>query len=179
MVEITKKYIFRQSLWIFLLTALTLPLGYLIKILYVRTFSIEEFGLIFSIIGLITLVSIFNDLGFSETLKYYATRFYEKKQYSKIKESIMFAFLVQGSIAIILSLAFWFLAPIMSKYYFKSPEAIWALRTFLLYFIFLNLSKPLIQLFQATHNYLFYALSEFIRQTVILGLSALILFFPN
>ena len=87
MVELTKKYLLRQGFWIYLFTFLAAPLGYLIRILYARTLSVEEFGLIYSIIGFIALISIFNDLGFSETLNYYATRFYEKKQYAKVKGS--------------------------------------------------------------------------------------------
>lgn len=177
MVDITKKYLLRQGFWIYLFTFLAAPLGYLIRILYARTFSLEEFGLIYSIISFMALVSIFNDLGFSETLNYHATRFYEKKQYSKVKGSFIFALLMQGGTAIILGVLFWFLSPWLAENYFKSPDALWVFRGFLMYFFFFNVSKPVIQLFFATHNYLVSSMAEFIRQLIIIFLSILIFFF--
>lgn len=177
MVELTKKYLLRQGFWIYFFTFLAAPLGYLIRILYARTFSVEEFGLIYSIIGFIALISIFNDLGFSETLNYYATRFYEKKQYGKVKGSFIFALMMQAGTGIILGILFWFLSPWLAEHYFKSPQAINVLRAFIMYFFFYNVSNPLIYLLHATHNYLISPLSEFSRQFIILLFSFLLFYF--
>ncbi|MFT4303338.1 MAG: flippase [Candidatus Woesearchaeota archaeon] len=179
MVELTQKYLIRQGLWIYLFTFLAAPLGYLIRILYARTLSVEEFGLIYSIIGFIALISIFNDLGFSETLNYYATRFYEKKQYGKVKGSFIFALMMQAGTGILLGILFWVLAPWLAENYFKSEVAINVLRAFIMYFFFFNLSNPLIQFYVATHNYLFLPLSEFIRSILIFTISFLIIFYYN
>jgi O-antigen/teichoic acid export membrane protein len=177
MVNLTKKYLIRQGFWIYLFTFLAAPLGYLIRILYARTFSVEEFGLIYSIIGFIALISIFNDLGFSETLNYYATRFYEKKQYAKVKGSFIFALLMQGGTAILLGILFWFLSPWLAEHYFRSPLALNVFRAFIMYFFFYNVSMSLIQLLHATHNYLISPLSEFLRQFIILFLSFALFYF--
>lgn len=177
MVELTKKYLLRQGFWIYLFTFLAAPLGYLIRILYARAFSIEEFGLIYSIIGFIALISIFNDLGFSETLNYYATRFYEKKQYAKVKGSFIFALLMQGGTAILLGILFWFLSPWLAEHYFKSPLALDVFRAFLMYFFFFNISTSIMQLLHATHNYLMSSLSELLRQIMIVLLSVLLFYY--
>jgi len=177
--EINLRYLLKQTFWVYIFAYLAAPLAYLIRILYARSFSVEEFGLIYSIMGIIGLISIFNDLGFTETLNYYATRFYEKKQYSKVKGSLIFAFLMQGGTALLLVLTFYFLSPLLAEYYFKTEIAVSTFRWFLLYFLFLNISKPFIQLFMATHNYYYGMFAEFFRTFVILLLSSLILFYPG
>ena len=177
--EINIKYLLKQTFWVYLFAYLAAPLAYLIRILYARSFTVEEFGLIYSIIGIIGLISIFNDLGFTETLNYYATRFYEKKQYAKVKGSLVFAFLMQGGTALLLVFCLYFLSPWLAANYFKTAIAVSTFRWFLLYFLFMNISKPFIQLFMATHNYSYANFAEFFRTLIVLLLYSLILFYPR
>ncbi|MFH1424510.1 MAG: oligosaccharide flippase family protein [archaeon] len=175
--KIDKRYIFKQTFWMYTFAYLAAPLGYLIRVIYARSFAVEEFGLIYSIIGLISLISIFNDFGFTETLNYHATRFYEKKEYSKVKGSLIFAFLMQCSTALILALLFYFLSPYLAEHYFRTEIAVSTFRWFLLYLIFFNISRPIIQIFVATHNYYYGNLAEFLRNVMVLVLSGLMIFY--
>ncbi|MCB9358477.1 flippase [Candidatus Woesearchaeota archaeon] len=173
------KTIIRQAFWIYLFGYLAAPLGYLIRIIYARQFSLEEFGLIYSIIGLLTVISIFNDLGFTETMSYYSTRFFEKKQYGKVKGSMIFAMIMQVGTAILIAGALYFLAPILADAYFKTEIANLTLRWFLLYLIFYNLTMPVIQLFMVTHHYYYQNLAEAIRLGFITIMALMMLWLPS
>jgi len=171
------KSLFKKTASVYFLTYLAAPLAYLVKILYARSFDLVEFGLIYSIIGFISIISIFNDFGLTETLNYYGARFYEKKEYSKIKGALIFATLTQTITGIIILLALLFLSPYLAANYFKNAGAEILLRWFLVYFLFLNISKPFIQLFPATQNYHYAPLSDIIRHLLTLVLSVIAITF--
>lgn len=178
-IEINTKYLLKQTFWVYLFTYLAAPIGYLIRVLYARSFSIEEFGLIYAVMGIITLISTFNDLGFTETMYYYTTRFYEKKQYKKVKGSLLYAFWMQTGTAILLALAFFFLSPWLAEHYFKTGIALSTFRWFLLYLILYNASKPFTVLFGTTQKHSHIRLSELVKNVIMLILSGLILFLPT
>ena len=55
-----------------------------------RTLSVEDIGIIYSIIGLITMISSYNDLGLTEALQYYLPHYLIDKEYNKAKTLIIF-----------------------------------------------------------------------------------------
>ena len=66
---------FRKSLWLYFFTFLAAPIGYFIKIIITSGLSVSDVGLIYSVLSLILLLSVYNDLGLTEALNYYLPRY--------------------------------------------------------------------------------------------------------
>lgn len=60
-----------------------------------RSLSVEDVGLVYSIIGFIGLLSAFNDLGLTEALQYYLPHYIIDKEYGKAKTILVITRVVQ------------------------------------------------------------------------------------
>lgn len=167
----------KSILLLYLFSYLGAPFGYLIKILYASSFSIQEFGLIYAIIGFFTLISVFNDFGFSETLNYYGVKFYEKKNFRDLSLSFYYAIFMQLISAILLLFIVYFMANFLMHNYFKSSVSSDILLYFLPYFIFINLSVPLRLIFNINEKYYFNSFFMFIQFLLTYLLSLLFIFY--
>jgi len=161
------------------MTYIAMPLGYVLRIIYAKKLPLEEFGLIYAIIGLFFLISIFNDLGFTETIKYYATKFYEKKNYSDFKGTFYFALIMQAGTALIISAIFYVISPWLATSYFKSDIALKTLRLFIPYFILYNIVSPFSNIIIATHTYYSVRLTELIKSAGLIIFSLPLIFMTN
>ena len=61
----------KKGFWIYLFTFLIAPLGYMTKVMISRDLSVEEVGMIYGVISFLTLISLYNDLGCTESLNYF------------------------------------------------------------------------------------------------------------
>lgn len=174
-----KKLIIKNTFWVYLFIYVGIPIGYLIRIIYSRTLSVEDYGLFYSIIGFLAILSTFNDLGFSETLNYFGIRFYEQKKYSDLKSSFIYAILMQLSTALLICFLLFFLAPWLATHYFHSTNSINLLRLLLIYFLFANLIITLVNFFKVKQDLFKNSLIGFLRLPLILLFSLGIFFFSN
>jgi stage V sporulation protein B len=173
-----KKEILKNTFWVYFLTFIGAPFGYFIKILYSNNLSPFEFGLIYSVIGFYSLISIFNDLGFSETLNYYGVKFYEEKKFKELKLSFYYAIFMQTFTAIILSIIIYFSSNFLIENYFNiGTKYLNFLTFFLLFFIFTNLSKPLTIIFNAKQKYFYSQLFGTLQSFLIFIFSIIFIFY--
>ncbi len=73
-----------------------------------REISVEDVGLFYSILGLISIISAYNDLGLTEALQYYLPHYFIDKAYSKAKTIIVFTRVMQFISGIVVAGALWF-----------------------------------------------------------------------
>lgn len=132
--SLSKKFIGR-GLWLYIFTLLSAPLGYIIKIILAHDISLEEFGIFYGIISLLTLLSALNDLGGTESLNFFLPKYIIKQEYSKVKYLLWLVFRVQiiSSFAII-SVIFLF-ANQIAILHFKTIEAAEVLKTMSIFFL--------------------------------------------
>jgi O-antigen/teichoic acid export membrane protein len=93
--EPLKDKLLRNGFRLYFFQFLVAPAGYLIKMMVSRELSVEDIGLFYSIMGLIGIISVYNDLGLTEALQYYLPHYFIDKEYSKAKTIIIFTWLVQ------------------------------------------------------------------------------------
>lgn len=77
------------------------PAGYILKMIISRELTVEDVGLFYSILGLIGIISAYNDLGLTEALQYYLPRYFIDKEYAKAKTIMIFTRLVQFASALV------------------------------------------------------------------------------
>lgn len=153
----------KKWFWLYLFSFLVAPAGYIIKVLISNSVSVADVWVLYSVVWLVTLLSVYNDLGLTESLQYFIPRYWIKKQYNYIKTSIYLSLAVQIFTGIIIASILWFWAPWLATHYFHSPSAEIILRYFCFYFLGINLFQILQSIFYAFQNTLAHQLVEFIK----------------
>lgn len=163
----------KKGFWLYFFAFLVAPAGYLARIVISNSVSVAEVGVLYSVLGLISLLSIYNDLGLTESLQYFIPRYWVKKQYNYIKTSIYLSLLVQISTGIVLALILWIATPRLATHYFHSPEAVNILKYFCFYFLGINLFQVLQSIFYSFQNTFAYQFVDFVRMGSILVFTVL------
>ena len=91
---LAKKLITKGSL-VYIFAFLIAPTGYIIRVLASNTLSVEEVGIFYSILGLITILSAYNDLGLTEALQYFLPKYWIGKKYDNYKTIWIVTFAMQ------------------------------------------------------------------------------------
>lgn len=166
----------KKWFWLYLFSFLVAPAAYIIKVIISNTVSVADVGVLYSVIGLVTILSIYNDLGFTESLQYFIPRYWIKKQYNYIKTSIIFSLIAQVLTGLIIAGILWYGAPWLATYYFKSPNAEVILRYFCFYFLGINLFQILQSIFYAFQNTLAQQSVEFVRMRSVVAFTLFFFF---
>ncbi len=170
--EPLKKKLLRNGFWLYFLSFIWAPAGYLIKMMVSNTLSVEDIWIVYSIIGLIWILSSYNDLGLTEALQYYLPHYMIDKEYDKTKTLLVFTTVIQLLSWIIIAWILFFLAPWLSVHYFHHPEAGIILRYFCLYFLIINFFQLLQSVFLSLQHIKLYHWVDLIRIWTIVALTA-------
>lgn len=177
--EPLKDRLLRNGFRMYLLSFVIAPAWYLIKLMVSRSLSVEDVGLVYSIIWFIWLLSAFNDLGLTEALQYYLPQYLIDKEYSKAKTILVVTRIVQFIGWIIIWWWLYFAAPWMAEYYFNSTQATEILRLFCFYFLFINLFQVLSSVFTALQNIKLQYITEAVRMRTIVFCLGYLFFFDT
>lgn len=126
---------------------LAVPFGYLTRLLISNSpdVSVADFGVMYSIISLVTFLSTYNDLWLTESLRFFLPRFYLKKEYNNIKTTIRLSLWLQLLTSLIIASGLWLWNERLSIHYFKNEHAWVILKYFCVYFTLTNI----LQVFQS------------------------------
>ena len=126
---------------------LAAPLGYIIRLLISNSpdVSVADFGVMYSIISLVTFLWTYNDLWLTESLRFFLPRFYLKKEYNNIKTTIRLSLWTQLFTSLIIATCLRFWNEWLSVHYFKNEHAWIILKYFCVYFTLTNI----LQVFQS------------------------------
>jgi hypothetical protein len=125
---------------------LAAPLGYIIRLLISNSpdVSVADFGVMYSIISLVTFLWTYNDLWLTESIRFFLPRFYLKKEYNNIKTTIRLSLWTQLFTSLIIAACLRFWNEWLSVHYFKNEHAWIILKYFCVYFTLTNI----LQVFQ-------------------------------
>ena len=119
-------------------------LGYVLRIALFRSLSVTDFGLFYAVFAFISLIAFVQDLGFSAVLSKFIPEFLVKKQFWKIKSSIVFLLIEQFVIGLIAFVPLIIFSDQIAALFFKnmtaSPLIFWlALTNIITFGIFLSI----------------------------------------
>jgi stage V sporulation protein B len=173
---LARKFV-RKWFWLYLFTFLIAPLGYIVKMVISRDLSVEDVGVIYGVISFVTLIGVYNDLWFTESLNFFLPKYIVNKEIGKAKYLLKLAFFAQGISSVIIAAFLFFLAPWIAEHYFHHEAVSTVLRIAGLFFIGINILHISTTLFTVTQDVKFQKMTEFIRMastaigTIILFLS--------
>lgn len=150
--EPLKKKLLRNGFRLYFFSALIAPTGYIIKIISSHSLSVAELWLFYSILGIITLISNYSDLGLTEALQYYLPHYFLDKEYNKVKSILFMTCIVQVVSWISMAFILFLITPWLVSNYFHSSEAIMLLYLFCFYFILNNIFSLLQSVFLSTQK---------------------------
>lgn len=150
--EPLKKKLIRNSFWLYFFSFIVAPTGYIIKVIASRELSVEDIGIFYSVLGIISLISTYNDLGLTESMQYFLPHYLIDKNFKKAKSMLQFTLVSQLISSALIIVALLFLAPWLATHYFQSPLALPLLQLFCIYFLIINTFQMIQSLFIATQK---------------------------
>ena len=117
-----------KGFWIYAFTFILAPVGYFTKLLISNNLSVEEVGVLYSIVSLIAMLDTYNDLGLTQTLAYFIPQDRINKRYNAIFTNISISAIVQVTSSVIIFSLLWHFSDRLGVSYFKNPDAARVLR---------------------------------------------------
>ncbi len=148
---------------VLLFAFVTSPIGYLIRMLYSRTLSIELYGLFYAVLAIFGLIAAYNDLGFGFSVSYLVPKFIKKKNYTKAWNVYKYDQIIEVGTSIILSIILILSAPWLATTFFKVPEAKNLIYVFTLYLISGSFVSALEKFFTGLQLEKYYSSIQFLR----------------
>ena len=135
----------RGSAWLFIALFLSRFLGLIFTIIIARLYSQSEIGLYYLAFSAVGLFTIFTDFGIASTLQTYASYYYGKNDYERLRKLTHITFAIGIASSIILILLFIIFAQSVAVF-FKNTALTPLLQIFAIYFM-LNVLFTLSQSF--------------------------------
>jgi len=168
--ETLSQKLIKKWFWLYFFGYLIAPLWYLIRLIISNSpeVSVADFGVMYSIISLVTFLCTYNDLGLTESLRFFIPRFYIKKEYNNIKTTIRLSLWTQllTSLLIAAWLRFW--SDWLSIHYFRNEHAWIILKYFCMYFTLTNIFQVLQSIFISFQKTFEQQLTSFIQSATTL-----------
>ncbi|MFZ2150435.1 MAG: oligosaccharide flippase family protein [Candidatus Absconditicoccaceae bacterium] len=152
-----------KGFWLYFFTFIIAPAGYIIKVVISNKMSVEDVGLFYSIMGLIYIISLYNDLGLTEALQYFLPKYRIRKEYNKVKTITILTWIIQLISGIIIAGALYIGSDWLAINYFHSPQAAHIIRLLCLYFFGINFIQVFMSFFIAFQDTFNQNLVEFVR----------------
>jgi len=166
----------KKGFWLYFFSFIIAPTWYIVKIIISWEITVSEVWILYWIISLITMLSAYNDLWMTESMKFFIPKFIEEKRYDKVKSIIFYALWMQIITSLIIAFWFYFWADFIAENYFKTEAAKETLKIFAFFFIWINIFQTINNFFMAVQNTFYNKITEMIRMFFIL-FSVLFVFF--
>ncbi len=163
------KKLIKKWFWLYIFTLFIWPAAYFTRVLISNTISVDDVGIIYSILWFITILSAYHDLWFTEALQYHLPKYRIQKKYNAFKTSIYMTLIIQGISWLIIAFLLFFWANYLSSHYFHSSESAHIIKIFCLYFLGINFFNMFHSIYIAFQDIIQYKLIEFINSYVTLG----------
>jgi O-antigen/teichoic acid export membrane protein len=139
------------------------PLSYIVNILISSDLTVAQVGFFFSLTGLVSLLSVYSDMGMIESLNYYLPKYLVNKDYARAKGIFHFAIGVQICMTLFLTLVLYYGAIPLATYYFRSPQYTHIIEICSLFFIGLNILHIGTALFTVSQDTKMAKMADFVR----------------
>lgn len=150
--EPLKKKLLRNGFRLYFFSFIVAPTGYIIKVIASRELAVADIGIFYSVLGIISLLSNYSDLGLTEALQYYLPHYFIDKQFGKAKAMLRFVLRSQIVSSLIIIAILLFVAPWLAANYFRSDLALPLMQLFCIYFLVINIFQMIQSLFIATQK---------------------------
>lgn len=97
------------------------PLQYLVRIVIAKNLPLDQVGILYSLLGLTGILSIYNDLGFREAIGFFYPKYLAGKEFNKAKTLLIFTLVLQLVSAVVLGILLRFFSSAIAEHYLNAP----------------------------------------------------------
>ena len=137
--ETLTHHFLRRGFWLYLFSFLIAPTGYIIKMVLSHDLTLSEYGTIYAVISLVTILAAYNDLGCTESLKFFLPKYIAKNDKKSITQLLLYSLIIQMLSSALLGCALWYGSEYLATHYFQDPIAAQVLQIFIVFFFGVNL----------------------------------------
>lgn len=164
---LAKKLITKGSL-AYIFAFLIAPVWYLVRVIISNTLTVEDVGIFYSIIWLISILAAYNDLWLTEALQYFLPKYWIEKKYNEYKTIWIVTFFMQILSWILIWSLLWLWADWLWVHYFHAVQSVHILRIFSIYFIAINFLQAFASVYIAFQDVIYDKIVETVRMYSIL-----------
>jgi len=172
-----KLRIVKGGMIVLLLTILSSPVGYILRITLSKMLTAEQYGLFYALLGFFGMLALFNDLGFGYSVSYFIPKFIQKKNYEHVWLVYKYDQLIELGTSIIISIILFFSAGWLADNFFKVQEAKILIQIMTIYFVSNSFVSPIHKFYTGLQKPEYYSLIEPIRLVITLLMIAAMVFF--
>lgn len=158
----------KKWFWLYFFMILTVPVAYFVRVIISNKLWVADVGLFYSVVGLISLLSIYHDLGLTEALQYFLPRYRIEKKYSHYKSILILTLIVQVTIWLLIAWVIYISADWLAIHHFHSIQAGHIIRILCRYFIGINFLTVFNSIYVSFQDAIASSLTEFFRSYGIL-----------
>lgn len=160
--------VIKGSLLVIVLSLLGSVFAYIIRVLYSRSLSIDNYGLFYAVFGFFSIISVHTELGFGEAIAYFTPKYIKVRKYRELWHTFVYGQLVQVGVAILISFLLIILAPFLSTNYFKVIGSQTLIYIFCVFLIINSILNSLLQIFTGLQKPKYYASINVLRSAFVL-----------
>jgi len=162
------KFAVRGVIKIIIISSLAGVLGYIVRLVLARNFSVEDFGLFNSVFAFIGFVGAFDSLGFDKALIKFIPEFVHEKKNDFIKSSMVYVCFIMLVINAIIIIGVYLFSSYLSTNFFHSPKADILLKILAIAFFVDSFVMVLKFAFQGFKEITYFSLIDVIRMLLVL-----------
>ena len=172
-----KKRALKGAATVFFVSVFAAILGYIIRLLFARQLTVEEFGLIYAILTFVSLINSVGNVGLGQSLVKFIPQFIAKKKEKDIKSSIKSVALIQLIISIIIAIILIFISKFLAIHYFHNQLASNILILIAVGYIFSSIISVISASFQGFQKMFLFSSVNLTRMLFILIISIVLFIF--
>lgn len=172
--SLAEKFI-KKGFWLYLFSFIIAPIWYIIKIILSNELSVADIGILYGILSLVTILSVYNDMWMTESLKHFIPKYVTQNRYDRVKFITFFAFFIQIITSIFIAWIFFIWADYLAVNYFQDTRSAWVLKVFSFFFVWICIFQTLNNFFLAVQNTFLHKITEFLRMLFVM-LSIIIIY---
>jgi len=169
----------RTTIQLFIISLFIGLINYLLRIVFARNLTLEEYGLFYAVFALVSFFAPFRDLGLGESTLFFINKYVVKSDKKRIKASIVIGILPQLILGIVIAAILFLLKGYLVKNYFKNPLADPIMTILIILFAFETIRPTLIYLFLAYQKVALSKLNDLICSLSILIVSIILFSFSS
>lgn len=153
---------------VFIMMIASYFLGYVFRLLIARELGVSSYGLVYGIIALFGLFSIFMSLGLESALVKYIAEFRARNKPERIKGSILIVLFSKLLFSVIICGALILLSDLIASEYFNTPKASILIKIYGIGIIFSAIIGTLKASFQGFQSMRYFSTTDFVKSVIVL-----------
>ncbi|MFH1650297.1 MAG: flippase [Candidatus Woesearchaeota archaeon] len=174
------KTFLRGTVAILVFGFLSQVVAYLTRFVFARQLSVQEFGLFYAVLSLMTFLTAIQVLGMDSAMVVYVTKYLAKKQFTRLKKLINILIGAKIVLSLIIITILLLFRNVLAEQFFKTPMALPLIYILSFNFLMVAFYSSFRSILRGYNKNLLFSFFDFLNNAIILVIaSVLFMFYKN